>query len=155
RDRFTPFAITGLLILLAALLVQPYVDRYFIYGKPRIVETRGSLSDGERVATEIFKSTAPSVVLVFDRFTCASPVGGNEETQGGAESGTGFIWDAAGHVVTNRHVVAGARELRVRLSSGQVVRAEPVGTAESYDLAVLRLDGVRQLPPALNIGTSA
>jgi S1-C subfamily serine protease len=155
RDRFTRVAVVGMLVLLAALLVQPYVDRLLVSGAPRVVEARGSLADSERTATEIFKRAAPSVVLVVGRSSTANQTTANEEGEGGVQSGTGFIWDAAGHVVTNRHVVAGTSELMVRLSSGQVVQAEPVGTAESYDLAVLRLAGARQLPPPLNIGTSA
>jgi 2-alkenal reductase len=79
---------------------------------------------------------------------------GLDEEGAGVQSGTGFMWDTSRHVVTNSHVVAGTSEVVVRLASGDVVQAQPVGVAESYDLAVLRLGGVRQLPPAVNVGTS-
>jgi 2-alkenal reductase len=82
--------------------------------------------------------------------------GGNP---GGGSTGTGFIWDAAGHVVTNNHVVQsatqGGRPVSIRLNSGEVAPAEIVGTAPNYDLAVLRLGRVRQPPPAIAVGTSA
>jgi 2-alkenal reductase len=82
--------------------------------------------------------------------------GGDEGSgQGGMQTGTGFVWDAAGHVVTNNHVVQGARPIAIRLVSGEVVTADVVGTAPNYDLAVLRLGRVREPPPALAIGTSA
>jgi 2-alkenal reductase len=71
------------------------------------------------------------------------------------QSGTGFIWDAAGHIVTNNHVVEGARPVTVRLASGEVISAEIVGTAPNYDLAVLQLGRVRNPPPALPVGASA
>jgi 2-alkenal reductase len=65
------------------------------------------------------------------------------------------VWDGAGHIVTNDHVVQGAGILAVRFASGQVLRAQIVGVAPNYDLAVLRVDNTRSLPPPLAIGTSA
>jgi 2-alkenal reductase len=73
---------------------------------------------------------------------------------GGVQSGSGFIWDEAGHVVTNNHVVQGARPVTIRLASGETVPAEVVGTAPNYDLAVLRLGRARQMPPPILIGSS-
>jgi 2-alkenal reductase len=155
QDRFTRVAIGGLLVLLVALLVQPYVDRLFFTGTPRAVEPRGNLTDSERTAIEIFERTAPSVVQVVARPVAQGPMGFEEgEEAPGAQSGTGFIWDHAGHVVTNAHVVRGANAVSVRLASGQVVQAAIVGTAPNYDLAVLRLSGVRQLPPPIPLGSS-
>src|SRR3979411_685510 len=153
RDRFTRLTLSILLILLAAFVVQPYIDRIFFSGTPRPVEPRGSLAEAERTTIEIFERVSPSGVQVAAR---AAPAGarGLDEEGTGVQSGTGFMWDTSRHVVTNSHVVAGTREVVVRLASGGVVQAQPVGVAESYDLAVLRLGGVRQLPPAVNVGTS-
>ena len=153
RDRFTRLTLSILLILLAAFVVQPYIDRVFFSGTPRPVEPRGNLAEAERTAIEIFERVSPSVVQVVARGAAAGAPGLDEEGTG-VQSGTGFMWDTSRHVVTNSHVVAGTREVVVRLASGDVVQAQPVGVAESYDLAVLRLGGVRQLPPAVNVGTS-
>jgi 2-alkenal reductase len=153
RDRFTRLTLSILLILLAAFVVQPYIDRVFFSGTPRPVEPRGNLAEAERTAIEIFERVSPSVVQVVARAAAAGAPGLDEEGAG-VQSGTGFMWDTSRHVVTNSHVVAGTREVVVRLASGDVVQAQPVGVAESYDLAVLRLGGVRQLPPAVNVGTS-
>jgi 2-alkenal reductase len=153
RDRFTRLTLSILLILLAAFVVQPYIDRIFFSGTPRPVEPRGSLAEAERTTIEIFERVSPSVVQVVGRAATAGAPGLDEEGTG-VQSGTGFMWDTSRHVVTNSHVVAGTREVVVRLASGDVVQAQPVGVAESYDLAVLRLGGVRQLPPAVNVGTS-
>src|SRR4030081_3436760 len=65
------------------------------------------------------------------------------------------MWDSPRHVVTIAHVVAGTSGIVIRLASGDVVEARRVGVAESYDLAVLHLGGVRQLPPAVSIGASS
>ena len=153
RDRFTRLTLGILLILLAAFVVQPYIDRIFFSGTPRPVEPRGSLAEAERTTIEIFERVSPSVVQVVARAAAAGERGLDEEGAG-VQSGTGFMWDTSRHVVTNSHVVAGTSEVVVRLASGDVVQAQPVGVAESYDLAVLRLGGVRQLPPAVNVGTS-
>ncbi|HUO86931.1 MAG TPA: trypsin-like peptidase domain-containing protein [Thermoanaerobaculia bacterium] len=70
-------------------------------------------------------------------------------------SGSGFILDAAGHVVTNHHVVEGAEQVLVRLVNGREYMAEVVGSDASTDVAVLRLletDGA-DLPRA-DLGSS-
>src|SRR5690606_20864360 len=69
-------------------------------------------------------------------------------------SGSGFIWDENGHVVTNNHVIAGAAAATVRLSDGRDVPAKLVGVSPAHDLAVIRID-VNDLPAPLPIGTSA
>jgi 2-alkenal reductase len=53
------------------------------------------------------------------------------------------VWDAAGHVITNYHVIDGASQIGVRMTSGEFVAAHLVGVAPNYDLAVLQADGVR------------
>jgi S1-C subfamily serine protease len=69
-------------------------------------------------------------------------------------SGSGFVWDERGHIVTNHHVVAGASGATVRLSDGRDVPASPVGTSPAHDLAVIRIE-VDKLPPPLPIGSSS
>src|SRR5688572_15495362 len=55
-------------------------------------------------------------------------------------SGSGFVWDLDGHIVTNNHVVEGADEVQVTFSDGTVAVAEVVGADLDSDLAVLRID---------------
>src|SRR3982074_188910 len=154
RDRFTRLVFLVLLILVAAFVVRPYIDRIVFSGTPRPVEPRGNLAEAERTTIEIFDRVSPSVVQVAALANVPGAAGLNGDG-GGVQSGTGFIWDNSRHVVTNAHVMAGTSEIVVRLASGDVVEAQPVGVAESYDLAVLHIGGVRQLPPAVNIGTSS
>jgi S1-C subfamily serine protease len=54
-------------------------------------------------------------------------------------TGSGFIWDDIGHVVTNYHVIEGASEARIRLSDGKEYRASLVGASPLHDLAVLKI----------------
>src|SRR6266568_5837465 len=153
-DRFSKIVVGALLVVLAVYLAQPYVDRLlFSASTPRTVEPRGSLSDIERMSIEIFERVSASVVQVVGRAGVleAPP---SEGENGPTQSGTGFVWDAAGHIVTNDHVVEGTGSLAVRLASGQVLRAQIVGTAPNYDLAVIRVDNTRSLPPPVPIGTS-
>ncbi|HYH32608.1 MAG TPA: trypsin-like peptidase domain-containing protein [Pseudonocardia sp.] len=66
----------------------------------------------------------------------------------GAAEGSGVILTAEGDVLTNNHVVAGAGEITVTLADGTEHPATVVGTAPSYDLAVIRLQGASGLTPA-------
>lgn len=115
---------------------------------PRVVQARGTLAESEQATIAIFESASPSVVLVISGerdFT-----GMNTVTVGG---GTGFIWDEAGHVVTNNHVVQ-ASEILVRMPGGEDIPATVIGRAPQYDLAVLRLSRRPANAPPLAIGTS-
>jgi hypothetical protein len=153
-DRLTKIIVFGLLIVLAVYVGQPYVDRFmFSASTPRAIAPRGNLIDLERTTIELFERVSPSVVQVVARHPAHQPM--QAEGEGGEASGTGFVWDAAGHIVTNDHVVQGSGEVAVRFASGEVRRAGIVGTAPNYDLAVLRLDNTRGLPPPIPIGTSA
>ncbi|MFE9563241.1 S1C family serine protease [Streptomyces sp. NPDC006487] len=71
----------------------------------------------------------------------------------GSSTGTGFVLDGQGHILTNNHVVNGARSITVTFSTGESVAAELVGGDTGYDLAVVKVDGVRGLRP-LALGNS-
>jgi 2-alkenal reductase len=154
-DRFMRFLLLAVVVLFAGYLAEPYVSRLFFAAEtPRPVTPRGELAQVERATIELFQRVSPSVVHVYAR-----PSGRDlmlmEGGGGGVQSGSGFIWDPAGHVVTNNHVVQGARPVAIRLASGEIVPAEVVGTAPNYDLAVLRLGRIREMPPPILVGSSA
>ncbi|NYI08095.1 trypsin-like peptidase domain-containing protein [Allostreptomyces psammosilenae] len=74
----------------------------------------------------------------------------------GEGSGTGFVLDTEGHILTNNHVVGGAAsggEISVTFDGGQTVEAEVVGADAGYDLAVIRVSNVHGLTP-LPLGDS-
>jgi 2-alkenal reductase len=110
---------------------------------PRVIQARGTLAESEQATIAIFQSAAPSVVLV---------ISGGGRIGGEVGAGTGFIWDEAGHIVTNNHVVQGG-DITVRLASGEDVAAQVIGQAPQYDIAVLRLARRPDAAP-LAIGTS-
>ena len=118
----------------------------------RTVDQRGPLSEAERANIELFERVSPSVVQVAARAAAGNPL--DEDEDAGAASGTGFVWDSSGHVVTNNHVVQNGSEVAVRFASGEVAQAEIIGVAPNYDLAVLRIKNARQLPPPVALGSS-
>jgi S1-C subfamily serine protease len=70
-------------------------------------------------------------------------------------SGTGFIWDRAGNIVTNNHVVSGATGVAIRLASGERLTADIIGVAPNYDLAVIRLRSTQAVLRPVALGSSA
>jgi S1-C subfamily serine protease len=68
-------------------------------------------------------------------------------------TGSGFLWDERGHVITNFHVIEGAAEAWVRLADGKEYRAALVGVSPAHDLAVLRI-GAGANRTLLPVGTS-
>jgi 2-alkenal reductase len=144
----------AILVVLGFIALQPYIqDRLYSASTPRPVEPRGSLADYEKTTIEIFQRVSPSVVQVVGQVggNAFGQLGGDEA---GVQSGSGSVWDEAGHIITNNHVVEGANALAVRFASGQTGTASIVGTAPNYDLAVIRVTGVT-LPAPIMVGTSA
>jgi S1-C subfamily serine protease len=120
---------------------------------PRLVSPRGELAPAEETVIALFEATKPSVVSittasrVFDPWRQRS-----QDVPRG--TGSGFVWDAAGHIVTNYHVIDGATGAQVRLADGRVLPARLVGAAPAHDLAVLRVDAGGDGPLPLPVGES-
>ena len=142
--------------VLVALTVSNIRYSPWTHSTARTVDPRGPLSEAERANIELFERVSPSVVQVAARSTEGNPLAEDEGGEGaaGAASGTGFVWDNAGHVVTNNHVVQNGGEVAVRFASGEVAQAEIIGAAPNYDLAVLRIKNARKLPPPVALGNS-
>lgn len=69
-------------------------------------------------------------------------------------AGSGFIWDKDGHIVTNYHVIMNINKAVVTLKNGKRYQASLVGTAASYDIAVLKIRPVKHLLKPIDLGTS-
>ena len=110
---------------------------------PRPVAVRGPLHPAEQSVIDRFKEAAPAVVYItsiayqrdwFSFDVQAVPTG----------TGSGFVWDEGGHLVTNYHVIENAQELEVSFKDRKGYKARVIGVAPDKDLAVLKLDA----PPA-------
>jgi 2-alkenal reductase len=145
--------IIAIAAVLGIYILEPVIERQlFAETQPRAVEARGNLAEFEKLTVDIFQRSAPSVVQVVGRAETSQLT---EPDEGAVQSGTGFVWDRAGHIVTNNHVVQGVADISVRFASGEVVRAQLVGASPNSDLAVIRVAGVRDLPPPLPVGSSS
>jgi S1-C subfamily serine protease len=124
-----------------------------VYGTPRAIQPRGDLSEIEKTNIAIYKQTKPSVVHItsmsVQRDEWSLDV--QEVPEG---TGSGFIWDEGGHVVTNFHVIKDAKAAYVTLADHSTYRAARVGVAPDKDLAVLRIDAPKSKLAPIRIGTS-
>ncbi len=123
----------------------------------RAVAARGDLAADEKSTIELFRRSAGGVVFITTATANRGAYRLNlEQIQQG--SGTGFIWDDQGHVVTNMHVVEEAARragyVRVTLSDQSVYPAKLVGVAPDKDLAVIRIDPFATKDKAIMLGTS-
>lgn len=132
---------------LEAALFPPRVE-------PRSVVERTALPAEEMSTIDIFEQSRDSVVAISVAGRVVNPwTRSVSEVPRG--SGSGFIWDAAGHVVTNFHVVKGASSARVSLADGQSFDADLVGVDPTHDLAVLKIPFGRDHPAPLPVGSSS
>jgi putative serine protease PepD len=105
--------------------------------------------------TTIYKNSAPGVVDIVVTTSGSgdsSPFGGGGS---GQAEGSGFVYDEAGDIVTNAHVVDGATSIKVHFHDGKVVTAKLVGKDESTDIAVIKVDVPSSELVPLSIGSSA
>jgi 2-alkenal reductase len=153
--RFLRLAIFWLLLLATFWVAEPYLTTlWFSASSPRTVAPRGNLAAGEKATIELFKNVSPSVVHVYARGAPTSSLFSDEE-ESVLQSGSGVIWDTAGHVITNNHVINGMAQIGIRLTSGEFVAAHVVGAAPNYDLAVLQLERPRSALHPIPVGRSA
>jgi serine protease Do len=94
----------------------------------------------------IFQVVNPSVVTITisSQVSTSSRFGNSQSSQGQivpTAEGSGFVWDTAGHIVTNNHVVEGAAKISVTFSDGTSYDAKLTGTDPSNDLAVIQVTG--------------
>ena len=151
--RFARFQPRGLRrwALLATLAACAVLIQATACGRP--ITPRGPLTPEERVTIEVFEKSKRSVVYIstseqvrdlWTRNVRSIPRG----------TGSGFVWDQQGDVITNYHVISGASAARIRLSDGRDYPATLVGASQFHDLAVLRIKVPSNPPPPLPLGTS-
>jgi S1-C subfamily serine protease len=133
---------------LTAVLAQQRPD-----AAPRPVAPRGALAADELNHIQVFKASSPSVVNITALGLSRDLFSMNVQ-QVPRGTGSGFVWDETGHIVTNFHVIQGANAARVTLADQSSHRAELVGAFPDRDLAVLRIDVPRGKLPPIPLGSS-
>jgi S1-C subfamily serine protease len=124
-----------------------------IPAEPRAVLARGSLAEDEQNSITVFKAASVSTVHITT-LELARNFLSLDVLQVPKGTGTGFIWDEHGHVVTNFHVIQGGSAARVTLSDQTTWKAALVGAFPDRDLAVLRIDAPREKLRPIAVGTS-
>ena len=105
----------------------------------------------EEQVIAVEQRSAPSVVNVTNRSVA---FGMNMQPMPREGSGTGFVYDDEGHIVTNFHVIEDADQLVVTLANGEQYEAQLIGQDPTDDLAVIRISAGEDLPPALPLADS-
>jgi S1-C subfamily serine protease len=121
---------------------------------PRAITPRGDLAEDEKTTIAIFRQASPSVVHITtmsvhqDRFTL-------DTMQIPRGTGSGFMWDRDGHVVTNYHMIQNAAVARMTLGDHSNWRGKLVGAYPDRDLAVLMIDAPQDKLRAIPVGTAS
>ena len=153
-DGVNVWLVVMLLITVAAILAQSSgLFQSRPKAEPREITPRGDLAEDEKSTIEIFRASSPSVVHITTISVRRDMLGMNG-IQVPEGTGTGFIWDASGHIVTNFHVIQKAQGARVTLTDSSSWSARLVGYAADKDLAVLKIDAPLDKLKPIPIGTS-
>jgi S1-C subfamily serine protease len=127
--------------------------RYDTQAEPRVVAARGDLAEDEKNTIAVFEETAPAVVYITSIEVRRSIFSLNvyEIPQG---TGSGFVWDKEGRIVTNYHVVGDASRVEVTLGDNSVYKGILVGAAPDKDIAVLQISAPAERLKPIPLGDS-
>lgn len=139
KKRFPAWLLLGLILVSLWWLTdsreRPVYDKQ---AAPRMVVARGDLAEDEKNTIEVFEEVSPSVVYITSIEVRRSIFSLNvyEMPQG---TGSGFVWDREGRIVTNYHVVGDASRVEITLGDNSVYKGILVGAAPDKDIAVLQI----------------
>jgi len=141
-----------------ALIFSSYLG--FAQAIPSCTQTSLSSNPDERILTSeekttinLFENSAPSVAYI-NTSTMRTDYFHRRVTETPSGSGSAFVWDKKGHIITNYHVIKGADRAKVILADGSEWDASLVGVAPEKDLAVLKIDAPKKLLSPLKVGRS-
>lgn len=105
----------------------------------------------EAQVTGVYDEAAPSVVNITSRRVVTDFFMRSSAQEG---TGSGFVWDDQGHIVTNYHVIQNADQVLVTFASGNTYEAQFIGADATNDLAVIQVDAGDDLPLPLGLADS-
>lgn len=142
--------LTSVVVYRQLFWLTPLFDRN---AEPRAITPRGDLASDEKSTIELFREVAPSVVHIT-----AVSLQQNTATMDvfavPAGTGSGFVWDRQGHIVTNLHVVRDSSGATVTLADNSNWSAQVVGVDRANDLAVLKIDAEPARLKPISVGSS-
>ncbi len=146
------FALAAVVIWLLIQTFQPGLNDPGAI--PREIQARGNLAADEQNTIDIFRRSAPSVVYITSIALRRNLFSLNiyEIPQG---TGSGFIWDSGGRIVTNYHVIQDANRLEVTLADHTTWKGVLVGAVPDLDLAVLQISAPSAKLQPISIGESS
>ncbi len=117
-------------------------------GKLELTEAAGpqQLDPEEEINVAVYKKAIPSVVNIKSRSVSFNFFYGLVPEEG---QGSGFLLDKQGHILTNYHVIADARQIEVTLYNRKTYRADLIGSDRSHDLAIIQIRGSDFTPAVL------
>ncbi|MCH2203325.1 MAG: trypsin-like peptidase domain-containing protein [Fuerstiella sp.] len=142
---------------LAVLLLMPQIRRWMgvgITGDPRPVTARGDLAEFEKTSINVFQSAGASVVYINTRQRRFASRFTRQTIEIESGTGSGFVWDEHGHIVTNYHVIKDASSAEVIFADQSAFEATLVGKSPNHDLAVLKVNASTDLLRPVMIGES-
>lgn len=121
---------------------------------PRAVAPRGNLGEQEKAIIALFRQAAPAVVFIttLARQRDIFSLNLSEIPQG---TGSGFIWNQEGHIITNFHVLQGASGAKVTMADQSVWDAQLVGVDPDHDIAVLYINAPKDRLRPIALGSSS
>jgi S1-C subfamily serine protease len=150
----SPLALIVLICLGVWIAVNPLENLFQREGaEPRAVTARGDLAQDELNTIDIFRANSPSVVYITSIALRRGLFSLNavEIPQG---TGSGFVWDTKGSIVTNYHVISDANRIQVTMADHSTWRAHLVGAAPDKDLAVLKINAPSNVLKPIAVGKS-
>lgn len=129
--------------VLTAIFLTPYVKGWLdssITGDPRPVTARGDIAEFEKTSINVFQSARPSVVYINTKQRRLANRWTRKTVEVDSGTGSGFVWDKHGHIVTNYHVIKGASSAEVVFPDQSRFEARLIDVSPDHDLAVLKVD---------------
>jgi len=160
RNPFVAGLLGGLVVLIIGIVAVAAgwvgEDNHTTVVQSPVVSSAGGNEGQGLTVNEIYRRDGPGVLFISAEVTTQqqSPFGLPQEQRGQA-TGSGFVLDKDGHVMTNAHVVEGASKIEAKFSDDKTVDAKLLGMDASTDVALLKVDADKKLLKPLELGDSS